>query len=352
MLAGSSSTPQPTRMRHSGQRSSWREHTMLSRQRRQKVCWHGNTLAVVSRRSRHTEHSSKSSSDDSSISSSVLAWAPLCCSPCLSSPSPRAAVAAALDAHSQDAPSSMGEAPARAQRAAPKSSSQSPARRGERAFAPARAAAVNRQGSVPACRSLTAGGAGLHGLQSDTPSLPARQAPEFRSPEATPASRAESTLLRARPAAAGYTCAAAPRSPAAGSAGRGRPVPGEPGARRARSPAPQASRTAPLGASMRPRAARAPPPCSTSPAGPRPWVAGTGAGGGGARRSQSLQGVSGCWEADTSLALELLPFRPPPGLRRTSLAQAWPCPLRTPDSGSSASFRKGRFFSTPPQRKV
>jgi hypothetical protein len=118
MLAGSSSTPQPTRMRHSGQRSSWREHTMLSRQRRQKVCWHGNTLAVVSRRSRHTEHSSKSSSDDSSISSSVLAWAPLCCSPCLSSPSPRAAVAAALDAHSQDAPSSMGEAPARAQRAA------------------------------------------------------------------------------------------------------------------------------------------------------------------------------------------------------------------------------------------
>lgn len=38
ILAGSSSTLQPTKMRHSGQRSSWREHTMLSRQRRQKVC--------------------------------------------------------------------------------------------------------------------------------------------------------------------------------------------------------------------------------------------------------------------------------------------------------------------------
>ncbi|XP_057157236.1 serine/arginine repetitive matrix protein 3-like [Pan paniscus] len=117
MLAGSSSTPQPTRMRHSGQRSSWREHTMLSRQRRQKVCWHGSTLAVVSRRSRHTEHSSRSSSDDSSMSSpapaAVAAARRRRRSPGLSSsPSLCAAAAAALDAHSQDAPSSMGEAPA------------------------------------------------------------------------------------------------------------------------------------------------------------------------------------------------------------------------------------------------
>lgn len=80
-------------------------------------------------------------------------------------------------------------------------------------------------------------------------------------------------------------------------------VPGETGARRARSPAPQASRTAPLGASMRPRAARAPPPSSTIPAGPGPWAAGTCAGG--VRRSESLRG---CWEADTSPALKLLPL--------------------------------------------
>lgn len=77
MLAGRSSTPQSTRMRHSGQRSSFRELTMFSRQRRQKVCWHGSTLAVVSRRSRHTEHSSRSSSDeDSSMSAErVSIWA-------------------------------------------------------------------------------------------------------------------------------------------------------------------------------------------------------------------------------------------------------------------------------------
>lgn len=120
MLAGSSSTPQPTRMRHSGQRSSWREHTMLSRQRRQKVCWQGSTLAVVSRRSRHTEHSSRSSSDDSSMSSPAATAAARRRrrrSPGLSSsPSLCAAAAAALDAHSQDAPSSMGEAPAAAAR--------------------------------------------------------------------------------------------------------------------------------------------------------------------------------------------------------------------------------------------
>lgn len=77
MLAGRSSTPQSTRMRHSGQRSSFRELTMFSRQRRQKVCWHGSTLAVVSRRSRHTEHSSRSSNDeDSSMSAErVSIWA-------------------------------------------------------------------------------------------------------------------------------------------------------------------------------------------------------------------------------------------------------------------------------------
>lgn len=77
MLAGRSSTPQSTRMRHSGQRSSFRELTMFSRQRRQKVCWHGSTLAVVSRRSRHTEHSSRSSSDEESSMSAerVSIWA-------------------------------------------------------------------------------------------------------------------------------------------------------------------------------------------------------------------------------------------------------------------------------------
>lgn len=67
MLAGKSSTPQSTSIRHSGQRNSLRELTMFSRQRRQKVCWQGNTLAVVSSRSKHTEHSSRSRSDDSSI---------------------------------------------------------------------------------------------------------------------------------------------------------------------------------------------------------------------------------------------------------------------------------------------
>lgn len=122
-------------------------------------------------------------------------------------------------------------------------------------------------------------------------------------------------------------------------------VPGETGARRARSPAPQASRTAPLGASMRPRTARAPPPSSTSPAGPGPWAAGTCAGG--VRRSESLRGVLGSRHLS---CLEASPFRPPPGLERTSPAQAWP--LWTPDSGFSASFRKGRFFSTPRRRKV
>lgn len=129
-----------------------------------------------------------------------------------------------------------------------------------------------------------------------------------------------------------------------GEAGR---VPRETGARHARSPAPQASRTAPLGASMRPRAARATPPCSSSPAGPLPWVAGTCAGD--AQRSQSLRGVL---RNEHLSGLGASPFRPPPELRRTSPAQAWPCPLWTPDSGFSASFRKGRFFSRPPRRKV
>lgn len=77
MLAGRSSTPQSTKMRHSGQRSSLLELTMFSRQRRQKVCWHGSTLAVVSRRSRHTEHSNRSKSDEESSMSveRVSIWA-------------------------------------------------------------------------------------------------------------------------------------------------------------------------------------------------------------------------------------------------------------------------------------
>lgn len=77
MLAGRSSTPQSTSTRHSGQRSSRRELTMFSRQRRQNVCWHGSTLALASSRSRHTEHSSKSNSDDSSIFASIAARAAL-----------------------------------------------------------------------------------------------------------------------------------------------------------------------------------------------------------------------------------------------------------------------------------
>lgn len=157
-------------------------------------------------------------------------------------------------------------------------------------------------------------------------------------------SYARAPPLRATPAPPRRPRPGAQQREVQGEAGR---VPGETGARRARSPAPQASRTAPLGASMRPRAARAPPPCSTSPAGPRPWVR---EGGCGRRRGgHSHSGGAGKW---TPLLPWSFSLWPPPGLRRTSPAQAWPCPLWMPDSGFSASFRKGRFFSTPPQRKV
>lgn len=115
-------------------------------------------------------------------------------------------------------------------------------------------------------------------------------------------------------------------------------VPGEAEVRRARSPAPQASRTAPLGASMRPWAARTPPPRSISGAGPSPRPRARARGWRGGKRSQSLRSGHH-WRS---------PLRPPPGLRRTSPAQPWPCPLWTPDSGFSPSFRKGRFFSVRP----
>lgn len=67
MLLGSSSTAHSTNVRHSGQRSSPREPRMPWRHLRQKVCWQGRTFAEASRRSRHTGHSSKSSSTDSSM---------------------------------------------------------------------------------------------------------------------------------------------------------------------------------------------------------------------------------------------------------------------------------------------
>ncbi|KAG8586898.1 hypothetical protein GDO81_005515 [Engystomops pustulosus] len=112
ILAGKSSTPHSTRMRHSGQRSSFLELTMLCRQRRQKVCWHGSTRALVSSRSRHTEHSSRSSSDDSSMSAAPSLLPPL------SSSSPFDGFCGPLEVHSHDAPRSMengrrGQAPSR-----------------------------------------------------------------------------------------------------------------------------------------------------------------------------------------------------------------------------------------------
>lgn len=219
----------------------------------------------------------------------------------------------------------------------------------------ARAVAVNKQGSVPARRVLTARGTSLHDLQSDTPSLPARQAPEFRSPEATPASRAQSaSYARAPPLRATPVLPRRPRPGAQqrGVQGEAGQVPRETGARRARSPAPQASRTAPLGASMRPRAARAPPPCSTSSAGSRPWVAGPCAGD--AQRSQSLRG---CWETDTSPALELLPLGHLRGSGELPLRRLGPVPsgrqtLDSPRASgrdvSSQRLREGKFGSIIP----
>lgn len=67
ILLGSSSTLQSTKVLHSGQRSSFRELTMPSRQRLQNVCWQGKTFAEASRRSKQTGHSNRSSKADSSI---------------------------------------------------------------------------------------------------------------------------------------------------------------------------------------------------------------------------------------------------------------------------------------------
>lgn len=161
-------------------------------------------------------------------------------------------------------------------------------------------------------------------------------------------SYARAPPLRATPAPPRRPRPGAQQREVQGEAGR---VPGETGARRARSPAPQASRTAPLGASMRPPAAREPLPRSASPAGPRPLAAGTCAGGTVGRASE-VKVTAGVLLGSGHLScLGASPFRPPPGLRRSSLRRLWPCPLWMPDSGFSASFRKGRFFSTPPRRE-
>ena len=67
MLVGSSSILMSTNIRHSGHLSSFFVPIISSRHLRQNVCWHGNTLLVPSRRSKHTEHSKSSFSDVSSI---------------------------------------------------------------------------------------------------------------------------------------------------------------------------------------------------------------------------------------------------------------------------------------------
>lgn len=67
MLLGSSSTPEPTRVLHSGHLSSFREPTIPSKHRLQNVCWQGKTFAEASSRSRHTGHSRRSNKADSSI---------------------------------------------------------------------------------------------------------------------------------------------------------------------------------------------------------------------------------------------------------------------------------------------
>lgn len=167
-------------------------------------------------------------------------------------------------------------------------------------------------------------------------------------------SYARAPPLRATPAPLRRPRPGAQQREVQGEAGQ---VPGETGARCARSPAPQASCTAPLGASMRPRAARAPPPCSTSPAGPRPWAASTcarGGCGGEARRSQSQRG---CWEADTSPALGLLPLGHLPGSGELPLRRLGPVPsgcqtLGSPRASgrdvSSQRLREGKFVSIIP----
>lgn len=175
-------------------------------------------------------------------------------------------------------------------------------------------------------------------LQSDTRRRCLRSS---WSSESTPGSQAGSTLLHARLATAGYTCPAAPLapwSPAAGSAGRGQPGPR--GGRGAACALPRAAGEP----HSPPRRLHAPLGCqnATASLNQRGWTfspaASTCAGVEGGKRSQSLRSGHH-W---------LSPLRPPPGLRRTSPAQPWPCPLWTPDSGFSPSFRKGRFFSVRP----
>lgn len=96
----------------------------------------------------------------------------------------------------------------------------------------ARAVAVNKQGSVPARRVLTARGTSLHDLQSDTPSLPARQAPEFRSPRQLQPAEPNQPPTRAHRRCGQHLCcrAARAREPSSGEC-RERPArsPGRPG---------------------------------------------------------------------------------------------------------------------------
>lgn len=88
MFDGNSSTGISTRVLHSGQRSSRLVPYISSKQRLQKVCWQGRTLLVWSNRSRHTEHSSSSFNDCSSILSqrtllemypTISQWDIICC---------------------------------------------------------------------------------------------------------------------------------------------------------------------------------------------------------------------------------------------------------------------------------
>lgn len=109
------------------------------------------------------------------------------------------------------------------------------------------------------------------------------------SSESTPGSWADSILLNTRLATAGYTCPAAPLapwSPAAGSAGRGQPGPrGSQGAVCA-FPRAAGEPHSPPRQLHAPRAARMPPPRSTSRAGPSPRPRARARGGWG---SQSLR---------------------------------------------------------------
>lgn len=66
-LGGSSSTRHSTSVRHSGHLNSLCVATISSRHFLQNVCWQDRTLLDVSKRSRHTEHSSKSFNSFSSI---------------------------------------------------------------------------------------------------------------------------------------------------------------------------------------------------------------------------------------------------------------------------------------------